>query len=64
MLSLFQLSVFLLKTEYSEVDWVAVREAVKIYNELLHGPGHWSSYTYGIRKFSFGLLLLQNENAK
>lgn len=37
-LSLFQLGVFLPKTEYSEVDLAAVREVVKIYNELLHGP--------------------------
>ena len=35
---IFQLGVFLPKTEYSEVDLVVVREAVKIYNELLHGP--------------------------
>ncbi|KAL4105032.1 hypothetical protein QTP88_020307 [Uroleucon formosanum] len=37
-LSLFNLGVFLPKTVYSEVDLVAVREAVKNYTELLHGP--------------------------
>jgi hypothetical protein len=30
--------VFLPKTEYLEVDLVAIWEAVKIYNELIHGP--------------------------
>ncbi|KAF0754637.1 zinc finger MYM-type protein 1-like [Aphis craccivora] len=37
-LSLFQLGVFLPKSEYSKVDLVAVREAVKIYQKLLHSP--------------------------
>ncbi|KAL5239764.1 hypothetical protein ACI65C_007174 [Semiaphis heraclei] len=37
-LSLFNLGVFLPKTVYSEVDLVAVREAVKNYTELLHRP--------------------------
>ncbi|KAL4107537.1 hypothetical protein QTP88_017869 [Uroleucon formosanum] len=37
-LSLFNLGVFLPKTVYSEVDLVAVREAVKNYAELLHRP--------------------------
>lgn len=35
-LSLFQLSVFSPKSVCSEVDFVAVREVVKIYNTLVH----------------------------
>lgn len=37
-LSLFQLGVLLPKFVFSEFDLDAVREAVKIYNTLLHSP--------------------------
>lgn len=37
-LSLFQLGVFLPKSACTEVDLLAVREAVQIYNTLLHSP--------------------------
>lgn len=37
-LALFQLGVYLPKNVYSDVDLVAVRETVKIYNRLLNNP--------------------------